>query len=110
MRRVHFNQSNSTICFRTWLLLQDTVDESDYKWLNAFDIKIRIDQPTHEFTTTSGGVHKIAGKLTITLDTTTDRQRDMLVLKYGNSVVLIQEEIVLPGSMSECVLDRIVWE
>lgn len=109
MKRFYFNQSHEPMKYRTWLLARETVCEADFLWLKAFDIPIRIDQPTHEFTTTSGGTHKIAGKPMYTMDTTTDKQRDMLVLKYGNDVVLLSEEIVLPGTISTCTLSGVTW-
>lgn len=108
--RAHFNQTNKPMTFRTWMLLQDTVDEADFKWLKAFDIPIKIDRPSHTFDMSTGSTHTIYGKTKITLDTTTDKQRDMLILKYGNNVVLLSEEYVLPNSMSLCTLDRIDWK
>ena len=109
MKRVHFNQTNKPMTFRTWKLLQETVGEDDFKWLKAFDIPIRIDRPEHTFSTSAGGTHTVYGKPNYTLDTTTDKQRDMLVLKYGNNILLLQEEHLLPNSMSMCTLDRINW-
>lgn len=109
MRRFYHNMSSEPKKYRTWMLLQETVDESDFKWLMAFDIPIRIDKPEQTFTTASGRSHTIYGKATYTLDTHTDKQRDMLVLKYGNNIMLIQEEIVLPGTMSTCTLSNVVW-
>lgn len=95
--------------FRTWILAQDTIGEDDFKWLKAFNILIRIDRPTHTFDTMNGSTHTVAGKPLYTLDTTTDKQRDMLVLKYGTNVVLLMEEVVLPNSMSTCKLTGITW-
>jgi len=109
MKRYHHNATNEPMTFRTWVLLVDSVGEADFLWLKAFDIPIRIDRPTHTFETIGGGTHTIAGKSTYTLDTTTDKQRNMLVLKYGNSAMLIQEEYVIPNSFSVCTLDRIVF-
>ena len=109
MKRFYHNMSNEPKKYRTWMLLQETVDESDFKWLKAFDIPIRVDAPEHSFTTLSGGAHTVRGKPTYTLDTTTDKQRDMLVLKYGNSIMLLQEEIVMPGTVSTCTLSNITW-
>jgi len=110
MKRYHANMTNEPMTFRTWMLLVDAVDESDFKWLKAFDIPIRIEQPSHTFDTVNGkSMHTVMGKPAYTLDTTTDKQRDMVVLKYGNQALLIQEEHMLPGSMSTCTLDRIVW-
>jgi hypothetical protein len=110
MKRYHHNNTNEPMTFRTWMLDSNyVIGEDDFKWLKAFDIPIRIDAPTHDFTTSSGQTVTVQGKTTYTLDTTTDKQRDMLMLKYGSDIVLIQEEHVLPFSMSACTLDRIVW-
>lgn len=109
MKRYHQNLTNEIITFRTWALMVDSVDESDFKWLKAFDIPIRIDRPEHTFDVSTGASKTIYGKPTFTIDTTTDKQRDMVVLKYGNLAILIQEDRVLPGSINTCTLDRIVW-
>lgn len=78
----------------------DSVDEADFKWLKAFDIPVRVDRPEHTFDVSTGASKTIYGKPTFTLDTTTDKQRDMIVLKYGNDALLIQESIVMPGTIS----------
>ena len=110
MKRYYHNMTHEPMKYRTWMLMVDSVDESDFKWLKAFDIPIRIEQPSHTFDTINGkSTHTVMGKPTYTLDTTTDKQRDMIVLKYGNQVLLIQEEHVLPGSMSTCTLSGITW-
>jgi len=107
MKRYHQNFTNQPITFRTWMLIKEDINESDFLWLKAFDIPIRIEQPTHDFEVIGGGTHKkVYGKRTITLESTTDKQRNMIVLKYGNDAVLIQEEILLGQSM--CTLDRLV--
>jgi hypothetical protein len=110
MKRYHYNGTNEPMTFRTWMLNSDfVIGEDDFKWLKAFDIPIRIDRPTHTFETMGGGTHTVAGKANYTLDTTTDKQRNMLMLKYGSDIVLIQEEYVIPNSFGVCTLDRIVW-
>lgn len=109
MKRYHYNATNEPITFRTWILNSDyVIGEDDFKWLKAFDIPIRIESDNQSFDTHQGTYH-YTGRRTITLDTTTDKQRNMLTLKYGSNVVLIQEEYMMPNSMSACVLDRIVW-
>ena len=109
MKRYHQNLTDEVKTFRTWVLMKDSVDESDLVWLNSLDIYIRIERPEHTFDTTNGLKQTVYGRPTITLDTTTDKQKAMLYLKYGNLVMLIQEEHVLPGTISTCTLDRIVW-
>jgi hypothetical protein len=109
MKRFYYNMSNEPMKYRTWLIAQEKIEEDDFKWLKAFDIPIRIDQPEQEFDSLGGRTHKISGKPLYTCDTTTDKQRDMLVLKYGNNAVLLSEEIVFPGSISTCTLSGISW-
>lgn len=101
--------SNEPKKYRTWLIAQETIDEADFKWLMAFDIPVRIEAPEHKFDVVGGGQQIVYGKRTYTCDTTTDKQRDMLILKYGNNAVLIQEEIVLPGTISTCTLSSVTW-
>lgn len=109
MKRFYHNTSNETMKYRTWIIAQEKIEDDDFKWLKAFDIPIRIDRPSHEFETLNGTKQAIYGKTVYTCDTTTDKQRDMLVLKYGNNAVLIQEEIVFPGSISTCTLSSLTW-
>ncbi len=89
------------ITYRTWLLTVDTIGEADFLWLRGFEIPIRIDRPTQEFDSFGGQTHKIYGKPLYTCDTTTDKQRDMLILKYGNQAVLLSETLVTPGTICE---------
>jgi len=110
MKRYHYNMTNEPMTYRTWMLNSDyVIGEDDFKWLKAFDIPIRIDKPEQTFETLSGRSHTIYGKPVYTLDTATDKQRNMLMLKYGADIVLLQEEHVMANSMSLCTLDRIVW-
>lgn len=95
--------------YRTWVIKRETIEKDDFLWLKAFDIPIRVDQPSHTFDVIGGGKHSIYSKTMFTCDTTTNKQRDMLVLKYGNDAVLIQEETVLPGTMSTCTLSDLTW-
>ena len=110
MKRYHQNLTNEPMTFRTWMLAPDyVIGEDDFKWLMAFGIPIRIDKPEHTFETSNGKQHTVYGRANYTLDTTTDKQRNMLMLKYGADIILLQEDHVLPGSISTCTLDRIVW-
>lgn len=109
MKRFYLNMSNETMKYRTWILTKENLDESDFLWLKSLNIGIRIEHPSHTFDTTNGGKRSIYGKRTVTLDSTTDKQRTMILLKYGDDAVLIQEEIVFPGSMSTCTLSSISW-
>jgi hypothetical protein len=109
MKRYHHNATNEPMTFRTWMLNSDyVIGEHDFKWLTAFGIPIRIDKPEQTFETASGRSHTIYGKPTYTLDTTTDKQRNMLMLKYGSDIILLQEEHVMANSFSVCTLDRLV--
>jgi hypothetical protein len=109
MKRFYHNMTNEPMKYRTWMLTVESIGEADFLWLKGFDIPIRIDRPSHTFDTIHNSKSTIYGKTVYTCDTTTDKQRDMLVLKYGNNAVLIQEELVLPGSISTCTLSDISW-
>ena len=109
MRRFYHNTSNQVMKYRTWMILQNSMDESDFKWLHAFNIPVRVESPEHTFNTQIGTTHTVRGKPTYTIDTVNDKQRDMVVLKYGNNAVLIQEEHVLPGTISTCTLSTLTW-
>ena len=109
MKRYHQNLSPETMVFRTWKLLVDSLNESDFVWLKSLEIPVSIDRPEHTFDVMGGGTQTIYGKASYSVETTTEKQRVMLLLKYSNTALLMQEEIVLPGTMSTCTLDRIVW-
>lgn len=109
MKRFYHNMSNEPKKYRTWLITQESIGEADFKWLRAFDIPIRIDRPEQEFDSLGGTTHKIYGRVMYTCDTTTDKQRDMLVLKYGNNAVLLSEEVVMPGTISTSTLSGVTW-
>ena len=109
MKRFYHNMSNEIKTYRTWMLTVESMDQSDFKWLHAFDIPVRIEKPEHTFDTASGRQHTVYGKPTYTIDTVNDKQRDMVILKYGNDAILIQEEHVLPGTISTCTLSTLTW-
>lgn len=100
MQRHYYNMGNHPQQYRSWLLAVETITEADFKWLKAFDIPIRIDRPEQEFDSYGGQTHKVYGKPMYTVDTTTDKQRDMLVLKYGRDAILLSDIVVSPGEMS----------
>ena len=107
MKRYYQNLTDEPITFRTWMLIKEDIVKADFLWLKAFGIHIRIEQPTHSFEVAGGGSHAVYGNRTVTLESSTDKQRNMIVLKYGNDAVLIQEELVLGQGM--CTLSEIKW-
>lgn len=103
MKRFYQNLGHEPVRHRTWILFQDSIDAADFKWLNGLSIPITVEQNPIEIN--SNGVnYQVAGRAVYSLDTTTDKQRDMLVLKYGDSVLLVQEETVAPGTISSYTL------
>jgi hypothetical protein len=103
------NDTNSIQHVKRWAIVQDTFDESDAKWIISFGMRVSVDRPTHTFDTMGGGRHTIAGKPRIEVVTTTDKQRNMLMLKYGASAILIQQEYVMPGSISSVNINEVRW-
>lgn len=109
MKRFYHNMSNEPRTYRTWQLLVDTMGEADFKWLHAFDIPVRIERPEYDINSASGRQHTVYGKPTYTIDTVNDKQRNMVVLKYGNQALLLQEQTVLPGTISTSTLSSLTW-
>jgi hypothetical protein len=97
---LYINDTNSPVEISRWAIIQETFDETDARWIVGFGMRVHVDRPTHTFDTHGGGKHTIAGKPRIEVITKTDKQRDMLVLKYGQSAVLLSREFVLPNSTS----------
>jgi hypothetical protein len=100
MHNVVFNNTNKPLVTKRWWINQDTIGEDDLKWLRRFGAQVNVDQPTHTFEVMGGGTHKIAGKLKIEVTTTTDEQQNMLMLKYSERLVLIEQFVTLPNSMT----------
>lgn len=101
--------SKETMRYRTWILGVESMGKADFLWLKGLNIDIRIDAPMKEFDSFGGQTHRLHGKPMYTCDTTTDKQRDMLILKYGNDAILLAETVVLPNTMTEAVLKEVSW-
>ena len=106
----YINDTSRPVQYRTWVILQDSFDAADAKWIIGIGAFVHVNRPTHTFDTMDGRQHTIAGKPRIEVTTTTDKQRDMLMLKYGNSMLLVMEEYVLPNSMTTCTLKGVTWQ
>lgn len=104
----HINDTGKPMLFKTWAIMVDSMDESDFLWITKFGMTLNVDRPEHTFDIANGTTRKIYGKPSFKVTTTTDKQTDMLMLKYGNCALLLSEEHVLGNTMT-CTLDRIVW-
>ena len=103
------NDTSKPVKHRMWILMQDAFGPDDAKWIAGIGANVYVDQPKHTFDVIGGGKHTIVGKPRIEINTTTDKQRDLLMLKYGDRIFLAMEEYVLPNSMSTCTLKGITW-
>ena len=106
MREVVYNNTSKPVITRRWWINQDTFGEDDAKWMQAFEMQVHIDQPTHTFDTYGGQKKVITGKPRIEVTTTTDKQRDMLMLKYGENLLLIHQFVTLPNMVSIPMVDN----
>ena len=97
---LYINNTNSPVEVSRWMIIQETFDESDARWIVGWGMRVHVDRPTHTFDTANGGKHTIAGKPRIEIITETDKQRDMLMLKYGQCAILLSKEHVLPNTSS----------
>ena len=81
-----------TSCVKTWRLSTGEIDKNDVAFLVGLGIRVHVDRPTHKFETLNGRTHTIAGTAKIQFITTTEKQDTMLLLKYGNDIVLVSKE------------------
>lgn len=78
--------------YKTWLIQQDTVSEDDLLWLKGHDIAAILPEYEVQEIVYGNQVWKFTGAQIKNFGavTTTKKQEDMLVLKYGTSLLLNQ--------------------
>lgn len=77
--------------FKTWIIGKDDFGEDDILWLRGFGITIVPPDVTVETVSLYGHQFQVAGKKTpFGAITTTQKQEQMLSLKYGNCMLLSQ--------------------
>ena len=76
--------------FKTWILCKDDFDESDYLWCKKYanTVKVDYENGTGFY---NGQVFYYAKNRTITVETVSQEQENMLHLKYGNMLLLMAE-------------------
>ena len=105
---IHINNTNLPVFIRTWAVPPHKVTENHLKLMISKDIKARcFPDSVHSFSTASGQFHYASAKNRVEIETTCKDQEVVLQLIYGNDLVLLMEETVLPNSMSQCVLSEI---
>jgi hypothetical protein len=78
--------------YKTWLIKQDIVNEDDILWLKGHNIQAIMPEWDVREIAYGNQTWKYTGPLIKNFGaiTTTKKQEDMLVLKYGNTVQLNQ--------------------
>lgn len=95
------NITNSTVKNTVWTLLQDSFGPDDAKWIVGIGATVNIDQPTHTFDSFAGKTFTVKAKPRIEIITTTDKQHNLLMLKYSDRIIKLSEVIVEPHSVME---------
>ena len=83
---------------KRWLLNQQTFDQSDHVWLSKWADYFHVKRNTIPCETYGGTVH-VAGELQIIVQTSTHEQENMLQLKYGKDLYLLNVLVVEPGQI-----------
>ncbi len=80
------------ITYKTWIIYQDDVNQDDLIWLKAFGISpILPEHEVREITYGNQTWHATGVRIkNFGAVTTTKKQEEMLVLKYGNCLLLHQ--------------------
>ena len=81
---------------KRWQLAKSDFDHGDYLWLKKYAHHFDIKQSTETFTAYGRDI-QFTGKTCIYVQTITQAQENMLQLKYGNGIFLLQIVTVAPG-------------
>ena len=105
--RSKFNATGRPVEFKTWCVRIDSVKPSHFPIINSHNIYSRalIDVETIDALHTGNTMsyHK-GGRAEF--ETTTREQEVILKLLYGNDLVLMMVEVVLPNTYTECTLSH----
>jgi hypothetical protein len=83
---------------KRWLLNQQTFDQSDQVWLSKWTDYFDTKRNNTIYETYNGRVH-VAGELQIIVQTSTPNQENMLQLKYGRDLYLLNVLAMYPGQV-----------
>jgi hypothetical protein len=73
---------------KTWQLRQDNFGPDDAAWIIGLGCRVSVKTDTIDVNVTGSQTIKVAGRTHINITTETDKQDNMLHLKYGDTLYL----------------------
>lgn len=98
--RAYWNNTGKPITYKTWALDIEHITQNNLKFLKAYDVTARICYDQESFSTVSGQRYYYGNKGHAEFLTTCSDQESMLQLLYGDKLILVSVETVLPNSIS----------
>lgn len=77
--------------YKTWILNKTDFNESDYLWCKKYANTVQVHNNTGTISTFGGQSYTYFKGSTITVETVTQEQENMLHLKYGSMLLLMAE-------------------
>lgn len=104
---MRINQTSRPVEYKTWVISIKEVTENHLKFLKGYDITARAVIDEHLITASNGRQYRYGGNGKAEFETTNKDQEAMLRLLYGNKIMLLMVDVVLPNSYQQCVLEHI---
>lgn len=82
---------------KRWKLFQDDITTDDYLWITKLKCIVDIKNHTADVPW-YGGTHQMHVRRDILIQTTTQKQEDMLQLKYGKNLLLMSMVVGASGT------------
>lgn len=98
--RYYINQTGKPVTYHSWTLRNNReLTQNNAKTLTASGIQVRAEMDKHKFDSVNGIALSYYGNWVIEFVTTTKEQESMLKLMYGDDLILLLAEVVLPNTM-----------
>lgn len=98
--RHYINNTGKPIMVHSWVL-QKPIDENTAKFLISNGITVRVVNDVSTFTNNYGMPVSFAGNWNIEFETTSKDQESVLKLMFGNDIILLMAQCVLPNATNE---------
>jgi hypothetical protein len=110
MMSYRINDTTKPIEYKTWTIGIKEVTENHLKFLKGYNITARAVVDSQVLTASNGRQYRYGASGTAEFETTNKDQEAMLRLLYGDKLMLLMVDVVLPNTYSTCVLDRINFD
>ena len=94
--------------YREWVLLKPLADD-EMPWLINLGVRVNCKRDPMPINHNNTTYYYYAGQLRVTIYSETNEQAEMLLLKYGDSIIMRKEEYILQD-WQPCVLGEINFD